>query len=329
MRELYSVLNLTRRASSDEIKAAYWALAKRFHPDVNAGDKEAEQWTKEINRAYEILGNPDARAAYDLELSRQRAKAHRNFWSSAAIGAATFILTVGSISMAMVWKHHALQIGTPTNETLVANAPAQERVLPGPARSKHPERDADPSEPASASHPGPASELPASTSSQMTSTAPTGKETLTPAAPLPSSVVMEQAPKEAEPSAVLSQTSRTDFPEGSQVPRVPDRRPPPRTELANVVSPQVEEKQPTLTATVDQRSSGESPPRDGDSKAEVVGTIHKKPKKHVNVATVAGTTTPSKLQGSEREPRLVPRGATALRFPSADEPFVNLGVRKR
>jgi|SRR6516225_2323807 len=68
MRNLYSVLNLSRRANSKDIKTAYWALAKQFHPDVNAGNHDSERWTKEINRAYEILGDPDARTAYDLEI---------------------------------------------------------------------------------------------------------------------------------------------------------------------------------------------------------------------------------------------------------------------
>src|SRR5215470_13963583 len=112
MRDLYSVLNLSRGASSRDIKAAYWALAKQFHPDVNAADMEAEQWIKEINHAYEVLGNPDARAAYDLELARQRAKARRSFWRSAATGAATFLIMAGSISMVVVWKQHALPTGS-------------------------------------------------------------------------------------------------------------------------------------------------------------------------------------------------------------------------
>ena len=88
MRDLYSVLNLSRRASSKDIKAAYWALAKQFHPDVNASDQEAEGWIKGINHAYEILGDPNARAAYDLELAGQRAEARRSFWRAAAAGAA-------------------------------------------------------------------------------------------------------------------------------------------------------------------------------------------------------------------------------------------------
>jgi len=141
MRDFYSVLNLSRRANSRDIKAAYRALAKQFHPDVNAGDQDAERWTKEINRAYEILGNPDARAAYDLELACRRAKARRSFLVAAAAGMATVILTVGSISIALVWKRHALQTGSAKNEMLVAKACAQEGDT---QRSEHPERGADP-----------------------------------------------------------------------------------------------------------------------------------------------------------------------------------------
>src|SRR5262245_10663894 len=55
MLDLYTVLGLSRRATSDEIKAAYRALAKRHHPDANAGDADGERRTKEVNRAYEIL----------------------------------------------------------------------------------------------------------------------------------------------------------------------------------------------------------------------------------------------------------------------------------
>ena len=284
MRDLYSVLNLSRRASSKDIKAAYWALAKQFHPDLNAADMNAEQWIKAINHAYEILGDPDARAAYDLELARRRAKARRTFWRSAATGAATFLLMAGAISMAVMWKQHASRNKT---EMLVAKAPAQDRATPGLARSEHPARGADPSEPVSAPLPGPSSEPPASTSSEKTSTALTEKAQA-PAAPAPSSVVMERALKEAGPSAAPSGPSRTDLPAGRPVPQAPlDRPPPPRTEPANVVTPEVKAKPPTPTATGDQRSSGELPRRDGDRKAQSVRIIQKKPKKRLVEATVA------------------------------------------
>jgi hypothetical protein len=224
--------------------------------------------------------------------------------------------------MAVVWKQHALQSRSAKNETLVAKAPAQVRATPGLARSEH---RADPGEPVSAPLRGPSSELPAST----TSTALTDREARTPGTPAPSSVAMEQAPKEAAARAAPSKPSRTDLPEGQPVPQGPGRQPPPRTELANVVSPEVDAKQPAPAGTVDQKSSGETPRRHSDRKAEAVGSIHKKPKKHPNVATVAATPRPNNLQGSEGEPRLGSSGATALRWPSADEPFVNLGMRKR
>src|SRR6516165_2225314 len=172
MRNLYSVLNLTRRANSSDIKAAYWALAKQFHPDVNAGDQDAERWTKEINRAYEILGNPDARAAYDLELACRRAKAQKSFLRGAAAGAATLILTVGSISIAFVWKQHALQTGSAKNDMVVAKAPAQERATLKSDWPEHP--------PASEPLPKSPSELPAPASSKMTSTAPSDWAARTP-----------------------------------------------------------------------------------------------------------------------------------------------------
>ena len=58
MRDLYSVLNLSRRASSKDIKAAYWALAKQFHPDVNASDQKRRGGSKKsitLTRSWGIL----------------------------------------------------------------------------------------------------------------------------------------------------------------------------------------------------------------------------------------------------------------------------------
>src|SRR5262249_15016135 len=107
MRDLYSILGLSRHAKPEEIRAAYWTQAKRSHPDVNVGASEAERRTKEINFAYETLGDPLARAAYDLELLRLRATARRSFWSAAALGAATFMLMAGSVTVALMWIPHA------------------------------------------------------------------------------------------------------------------------------------------------------------------------------------------------------------------------------
>ena len=64
-RDYYEVLGVGRDASADEIKKAYRALAKKYHPDVNPGDAEAEQKFKEINEAYGVLSDPDKRSKYD------------------------------------------------------------------------------------------------------------------------------------------------------------------------------------------------------------------------------------------------------------------------
>lgn len=61
----YETLGLKRDASQKEIKAAYRRLARKHHPDVNPGDKTAEARFKEINRAYEVLSDPEKRAKYD------------------------------------------------------------------------------------------------------------------------------------------------------------------------------------------------------------------------------------------------------------------------
>ncbi len=64
-RDYYEVLGIQKSASQDEIKKAYRSLAKKYHPDMNPGDKEAEAKFKEVNEAYAILSDDDKRAKYD------------------------------------------------------------------------------------------------------------------------------------------------------------------------------------------------------------------------------------------------------------------------
>lgn len=61
----YEVLGVPKNASADEIKSAFRRLARRYHPDLNPGDKESEEKFKEINEAYSILSDADKRARYD------------------------------------------------------------------------------------------------------------------------------------------------------------------------------------------------------------------------------------------------------------------------
>lgn len=64
-RDYYEVLGVERGASDAEIKSAYRRLAKKYHPDLNPGDKAAEEAFKEVNEAYEVLSDDQRRARYD------------------------------------------------------------------------------------------------------------------------------------------------------------------------------------------------------------------------------------------------------------------------
>jgi curved DNA-binding protein len=64
-KDYYATLGVAKTATEKEVKQAYRKLARKFHPDVNPGDKTAESRFKAINEAYEVLGDPDKRRKYD------------------------------------------------------------------------------------------------------------------------------------------------------------------------------------------------------------------------------------------------------------------------
>src|SRR6267142_801398 len=64
-RDYYDVLGVSKTATEDDIKSAYRKLARKYHPDVNPGDKSAEEKFKELNEAYEVLSDPEKRQKYD------------------------------------------------------------------------------------------------------------------------------------------------------------------------------------------------------------------------------------------------------------------------
>jgi len=64
-RDYYNILGVDKNASAKDIKKAYRKLARKYHPDVNAGDKRAEERFKEINEAHQVLSDPAKRKKYD------------------------------------------------------------------------------------------------------------------------------------------------------------------------------------------------------------------------------------------------------------------------
>ena len=65
MSDPYKILGVVRTATDDEIRTAYRALAKRYHPDMNAGRPEAAEKFKTIGSAYDLLSDPAKRARFD------------------------------------------------------------------------------------------------------------------------------------------------------------------------------------------------------------------------------------------------------------------------
>ena len=86
----YAILGVKREATQDEIRAAYRQLAKKLHPDLNPGDKGAEEKFKEVAAAYDLLGDADKRARFDrgeIDASgaeRPRERYYRDFHTANA-----------------------------------------------------------------------------------------------------------------------------------------------------------------------------------------------------------------------------------------------------
>ena len=90
MKDLYEILGVAKTATQDEIKKAYRKLARKHHPDKNPDNKEAEERFKEIQGAYDILGDAEKRKAYDQD-------GFRMFSGAGGPGAGGFTFDVGDL----------------------------------------------------------------------------------------------------------------------------------------------------------------------------------------------------------------------------------------
>lgn len=87
----YTVLNVSSTASADEIRSAYRKLAKKYHPDLNPGNAQAELRFKEINQANDIIGDPERRAKFDRgEIDETGTEKHRGYTESSHPGGGPF-----------------------------------------------------------------------------------------------------------------------------------------------------------------------------------------------------------------------------------------------
>ncbi len=78
MSNYYEMLGLKSDATAEQIKSAYRKLSLKFHPDKNDGDNYFSEWAKKINEAYEILGNPSKKLAYDKQLKKDENTSNSN-----------------------------------------------------------------------------------------------------------------------------------------------------------------------------------------------------------------------------------------------------------
>ena len=138
-RDYYEVLGIGKNATDAEIKSAYRKLAKKYHPDLNPGDKEAEEKFKEVNEANDVLSDPQKRQRYD---QFGFAGVDPNYAAANGGGAGGFGGGFGGVDLALavqtVWTW-ATSLAISLAADLAVDSAALAAVLP-PAPPMHPAR---------------------------------------------------------------------------------------------------------------------------------------------------------------------------------------------
>ena len=104
MSSFYHVLGVRPDARDEEIKAAFRRLAKELHPDIHSGDPRVEQRLRDVISAYETVGDPQQRTAYDAAIVSLRSRRRRRYLIQAATTATTFTLTVCGVLAVTYWQ---------------------------------------------------------------------------------------------------------------------------------------------------------------------------------------------------------------------------------
>lgn len=110
-KDYYKILGVDRNATEKEIKAAFRRLARKYHPDVNPGDKEAEEKFKEISEAYEVLSDKEKRRKYDQFGQYWEQVSHQGAGAGQQPGWETFVFDFGDFARAGT-RHEDVDFGT-------------------------------------------------------------------------------------------------------------------------------------------------------------------------------------------------------------------------
>ena len=84
MKDPYSILGVSKNATQEEIKKSYRKLAKKYHPDLNPGNKEAEKRFKDVSHAFDLIGTPEARTKFDRGETdaQEEARARQSYYDT-------------------------------------------------------------------------------------------------------------------------------------------------------------------------------------------------------------------------------------------------------
>ena len=121
-RDYYEVLGVGRNASAAEIKKAYRKLAKKYHPDTNPNDKQAEEKFKEVSEAYDVLGDEEKRKMYDQFGHAAFSEGGAVIMATARIMETDTVSSVSTVAMAIwTWTTFlAISLAEPLNRTASA-----------------------------------------------------------------------------------------------------------------------------------------------------------------------------------------------------------------